>query len=402
MKKIIKIIPLLLLFTIMLVSCGRNKQDEKKKISLDGNDVMDVTQTYFSSGRKAIAKAEDGYYFVDESKIPQPLAYYDNASGKSVYLCDLPNCNHVYDPRTGTDCKAYITGYACNYLMYCDGTLYAICSDNNKVDLFAMDKDGNNRRLISTLLYAEAFPEMVIYNGFVYYGELSNNTTSEESEISILRMSLSGGNQEKIYTITGDNPSFSQFKIYGNNLYFTQSVGSINFAKQENNIKIDGLYRINLDNNEAVKVIDEPIFRYAIDMKDKRIFYSVEGKGLFCYDAEADKTETFYESTEQFDRINITYDGEHLYADNTVWLTYAYVMYGYTATSYDLIVMNPDGSLVNQIELPKTTSYTFGGDKTSFFISTFDDKGSKIMCVPKDSIVNKKEVVFKDFTIDRE
>ncbi|MGN0316534.1 MAG: DUF5050 domain-containing protein [Lachnospira sp.] len=398
MRKTIKIIPLIMIFALMLASCGKNGQNEKKKISLDGNDSLDITQSYFSGGAKTIAKAEGGYYYIDDSLIPSPLAYYDNALGKSVYLCDLPNCSHKYVPKTGTDCKAYLTGYACEYLMYSDETLYAACSDNNKIDLFAMDKDGNNRRLISTLLYTEYVPEMAIYNGYIYYGELCNQTSSEESEISIYKMSLSGGNAEKIYTFRGNEPEFSNFKIYGDDLYFTQSSGSVNFAKKENNIKIDGLNRINLENNENTKVLDEPVFNYSIDMESKKVFYSVEGKGLFCYDVKTDQTTTYYEATEQFDRIKMTFDGDYLYFENTAWVSYAYYMFGYNGLTNKLIVMDPNGNIVNEIELPNTTLYVSGGDKSTLFINA----DGKTMYAPKESLINKKNFEFMNLKIDKE
>ena len=161
MRKI-KLLTLLSFFVFALMGCGAGKEEEV----FDQGNIM----PFYGP----IMETENAYYYTTND-FKYELHYYDKASGKSIFLCNKPECSH-----DGNEfCAATAGGRFVMYTtMYKDGIYVAALEpQDGRVDkkLFKVSLDGTKIETIATFGYepteggfGHSYDEdkyMVVYQG---------------------------------------------------------------------------------------------------------------------------------------------------------------------------------------------------------------------------------------------
>lgn len=285
-----------------------SEKNNVSAIQLSGEDELDVSQSYFDSSAHPIAKAEAGYYYVDDFL----LRYYDNGTKSSIPLCTKANCDH-----SQKDCMAWIDSKG---IYYYEGYLYYVKINAGIAVLERMEKDGSNRKDIAELCHTSGrVPNVTFCDGYAYYNpEESLSLSEEERTISIQRVSVNGGTSEKIYEYTGINPAISEIKCYGDQLYMVlkEYIGN---ESDTGELKSKGIISINSKSGESKIVMEGNINSYCIDSNKGQLYYFTISDGLYRYDLSLKESKLLMQATDQCGMCNLSFDGDNIYMNNLTW-----------------------------------------------------------------------------------
>jgi len=140
MRKI-KVLILSGILLLTLAGCGGKKETETFQQGNTGSFYGPIMET------------EHAYYFVNTNTMEYELYYYDKASGKTIFLCNKPECAH-----DGNEfCAATAGGrYVLYTRLYKDGIYVAALEpEENRIDkkLFKVSLDGTKMETIATYGY---------------------------------------------------------------------------------------------------------------------------------------------------------------------------------------------------------------------------------------------------------
>ena len=139
---------------VLMTACGQNANEPTAQI--DFGDMFVKSDSLGYDGRLYdqllfSVETENGVYFMDNSEM---IHFYDFDSGKSVLVCNKPECRH---DRWGLDtpeaerCNAHL-GYTCIFhqgFVY-DGSLYIITADmEQRGRVIRSDLDRSNQEVIA-------------------------------------------------------------------------------------------------------------------------------------------------------------------------------------------------------------------------------------------------------------
>ena len=139
MQRLKKLV-LVCILTIVMTGCGTTEEPE---VFQQGNRMA-----FYGP----VMETDSAYYY-NANEMKYELHYFDKASGKSIFLCNKPECSH-----DGNEfCAATAGGrYVMYSAIYEDGIyIAAFESEENRLDkkLFKVSLDGTKMETISTYGY---------------------------------------------------------------------------------------------------------------------------------------------------------------------------------------------------------------------------------------------------------
>ena len=64
---------------------------------VEGEDCQQQWNSWSTTIGKKSTTGIGGYYFCDESSVPNMLMFHDDATGQTVPVCNRPDCDHTDD-----------------------------------------------------------------------------------------------------------------------------------------------------------------------------------------------------------------------------------------------------------------------------------------------------------------
>lgn len=349
------------------------------KYSLDYQEETDF-QPFFLNN--SAAKSANGYYVWGVGKYSDMLLFTDMASGKTIPLCNRPNCKHEQEKES---CNAYFSSategkitYEPSYVQYYENNLYILgWNSDGYVCLFKVSADGSNREEYMRLYRADTsnpdktnessssewlVPDVCIHRGYVYF------INQRESNPKIRRMKL-GNNEdvEVIYETNGSRPNLYRMEGYGDFVFF--QTGHYTDSSLENTE--GGIYAYNIQNGEISFVKRDAISTYMV--KNDAIYYATE-KEVRKYSLSNQADEIFCKTKETYPVISL--DSNYVYVVNDMIIS----VYDY------------EGKVVGEVSQEKSIEYYFGDDRFCFALCTGNDENSEnIKVLKKQNIKNGKD-----------
>ena len=374
------------------MGCSEKKQTETGY----NNDVVLVDsitlepdeegQPYWHALNCDITKSENGYYF------KRFTTYYIDAEYmKRTVLCAKPDCDH--SERNNPDCLARIGSSSIYYYNgFCYTTEYS--DETGNLMLIQLAPDGTSYREmfeinLPTLTETNWLNVFLVFaddSVFIYNKGGRRLTVETQGDIVIRRRSLDGKEDEIVYTYTGDGCFFEAVKYYGGKLFFTVKEGKTDVETRQNTMVSRGLYVYDVDSKEVVRLLDEQVCDYSVDMENNIIYYYVLEDGLYKKKLSGGEAELLYKAQEDTGICFMSFDGQYIYLDNSRWFSFA----DYTKIDWTkmLIVMDTDGKEVNRID---TLSYTVLFGDSDYLFAT----GGKGLCyIPKKDIASAREFTY--------
>lgn len=179
----------IILTAVLLTGCG----EQTKEVIVHAVDAENYNAAgYYWSG--PIMKGEGGFYKKGGEPTEFCFQYRDTASGKSLYVCNRPECQHQGDEFCTATSERYVVN---GYTMY-DGEIYIAAYDLQKADgkrlvLLRLEPDGSALTEL-TVLKEETSGDCVSMTGnlFIHRGVCFANYTllSEERTQAVYGTSI--------------------------------------------------------------------------------------------------------------------------------------------------------------------------------------------------------------------
>ena len=165
----------------------------------------------------------------------------------------------------------------------------------------------------------------------------------------------------------------------------------MNVSKDDNDlysISSDGLYQI--QDNDVKCVITDNIYGYCIDSKMHNLYYSrLDDTGIYMYNTDSCESVKIFEDTEGSQCFTLTYDGEYIWLDDTIYKDAAKYFNKQSQTlNYTIYQLSKDGELIARRVLDDDEKIfaIMHGDKTRMFM--FSLKKDAIIYIDKSDIAN--------------
>ena len=132
MKKVFNISCICIAIIILISSLMTGCSSKSNKINTEQSSASYVENEdfqYFIDSSSAIAKADNGYYFLNSLK----LYFFDTATKEAYIVCNKPNCEH-----TSSKCTAFFPAF--NYYPF------QLSYFNNKLYVLGWEEEGSNMR----------------------------------------------------------------------------------------------------------------------------------------------------------------------------------------------------------------------------------------------------------------
>ena len=256
-----------------------------------------------TSAYTSVCETSDTIYFLPDTsqkyREPAFLQYYDIASGKTMVLCNKPECTH-----TDISCNACLSSdYSVFGLRIYDNKLYWIGTGSYGLSLMRMNLDGTEHETVTVLDYKVAnkaiynveFTTWVIHRGYIYIAGAAHDCTSrlEPYECFVYAIPFDGGEATLVASCVQTCSSAICFIApQGNDLYIsfnfaTSSKGELGTAADgavETCHCINAFYRWNSKTRKA-----ECLYAEDCDLKDSLAYFSlfrpypVSGDGLYYF-----------------------------------------------------------------------------------------------------------------------
>ncbi len=338
------------LLAIILTGCGNNK-----------NNYESFNQANCGGLSYPVMETDTGYYY-NSSEYHLALQYYDKETGKSVYLCNKPECSHDGNQF----CAATLeTSHVVNYMAMYDGYIY-ICIDeaddtNHQIKLLRAALDGTELTEVATIkkyagnagvfdMHFDTDKYMVFYENKAYVPyNIEQNDGARNHGLAIV--DLNKGSVDYWEEISDkDYQGYSH--LIPNNKYIYYSIKGSLFSSNEGETT---LYRYNIEDDSVEEIVaDESLHGYCI--ADDKILYSLtDDDGLYhIWSLDPDNT-TSEDITGAIESVSEENDfdefGGHLiYHNGYVFIcTNSYANSGEDDCFY---VFNTEGELLTSFNAP--------------------------------------------------
>lgn len=334
-KDKIKFVCMLTAGVLLLSAC-----DNKTEVNTEKAIIDNVHETNISDGNALpdfenpyVAVSEDGYYFWES--VRGRLMFLDKKSGKTVPLCNKPDCSHKSGEE---DCNAFFEdpgdltkmndwaggdGIVHEYLQYYDGSLYAVgCDSESYAALYRIMPDGSGEWEKCTRLYKTDYsstgrwqtPDVFLDNGRVYYIDCSQEKEKLQS------IGIDGRDEELIFK--GNAEMITQIyrmKMSDGCLYFqVMTYENDNYENYEG-----GLYQYNPTTKECSMIKKMLVVPYSV--RENWVYYG-DSKGLCRYSMETGSTDILSDEPMDIPYIILTDDYIVVFnSDNSTLTLYDYM-----------------------------------------------------------------------------
>ena len=249
-----------------------------------------------------MAISDKGYYYWVMSGQYDFLYFMDKATGKSVPLCNRPDCEHIDE-----NCNAYYktvihssadgVEFDRNRVLFCDGFVYILGHDfDGEHYLYRISEDGSKQEKYMRLYKKEltqtgsegqsmtyTTPEICIHKGYVYF------IIPRETVPTIYRMQLGSENVEKVFELKTERPNLYRMLPYGDFIFFQAGIFS------EDYLDVDGgIFAYNVTNGEIKLVKSEAISAYKV-VGNSLYYAKSDGVYRFAMDGTLDERIVEYE-----------------------------------------------------------------------------------------------------------
>lgn len=283
----------------------------------------------------SIMKTDKGFYYSQGGMEKLSLYYYDSANGKSMYLCNKPECRHEGDEFCAATSDKY---YAMETVMY-SGSLYVAAVEETetayKYKLLKASLDGSSLSEVVTYFEADSvdvmpfcnwkmYPVLTIHRNKVFLPyELRNRNNSEigmngtaiydlaTGELTYLGEKDRGLKEQDInFMGCGDYMYFATAQKFKTKLYrYSYADGSVEMMDLENNFK--GEYALYDENTIFYIRAQKELFKYNHETKENTRINTKEWNG---YNFEIMTTEGMQPIVLDFTNLySILSDGEYVY-----------------------------------------------------------------------------------------
>lgn len=384
MKRIKRSIIIVMICSVLLISCGVNNKNAEFIGDISGNSDIEQTQSYFIEYMHKIAKCPTGYYYLSETENPwvNKLNYYDSNSEESVELCNKPQCEH-----NTNECMAYIdTSEYKRQIYYYNSYLYMIKLNG---DIVRISPDGTQRELLGNVcVFTESDMLYASFNGnMIYLRQENTDDISGDVNVNIYGFNLDTLKSEKTYSETAYGLGIRSLRTYAGNTYFVKT----EVAKDENGLYTlsgKGLYRINGDKEELV--LDDNVYCYCIDSEQSNIYYSrIYDTGIYVYNTVNGESRKIYEDKDGNQFFTMTFDGEYIWLDNTGWRELmVYFNKKEKKLNYTIYKMDKEGQVISKrvLQDDDKISSIMHGDKEKIFM--FSSKYDGIVYIDKSNLAD--------------
>ena len=229
MKKVFNISCICIAIIILISSLMTGCSSKSNKINTEQSSASYVENEdfqYFIDSSSAIAKADNGYYFLNSLK----LYFFDTATKEAYIVCNKPNCEH-----TSSKCTAFFPAF--NYYPF------QLSYFNNKLYVLGWEEEGSNmrhnyiyevsldnfKRKKSTYLFDgtdTSSVSFIIHRGYIYYLK-GGGANIKETTACLFRKKIGSKSKkdkaEVIYKFSGIGAELSNIKASGNNLILMNS-----------------------------------------------------------------------------------------------------------------------------------------------------------------------------------
>ena len=359
----------------LMTGCGNAQKAQNVS---EAQKVIDDTQHNYLEEAN-FARVEGGCYASDGDM----LYFYDEKSGKSVPVCNKPDCKHE---QNDPECDAYLDGAW--QLVSEQGKLYTIKRQEREekgyydMDLVQMDRDGRNREKLYTLktiyepqdeeINAEANGyDFVILDGAIYYSFDNWDLQKKNTTTLYKRVLQKDAKEEVVYQADGYAIMLADPKKWENEIYFSE------YGYQEKDGK-KPYYDL--------RKLDEKSGKTETVLKDFWGTYTKIGDQIYAGDRETKQIAAYNEKTkERKDMIQVEdWENDTLYSDGEY-------LYLYNFETGDITVYQKDGTKVSTVK--NTPSYGMAGadDKYLYFNGDIENgkKGGLSICKREDILKGK-------------
>lgn len=345
---------------ILLSACGQETGGETEMKSED--IILSDFENYY-----AVAISENGYYYWEQMQVGSisQLMFLDRVSGKTVPLCNKPDCRH-----DNKNCNAYfgnidvgVDGVDKEYLQYYDGSLYAVgCDQDDYVTLYRISADGSEwedcTRLYKTDYSATGAwrtPSILIDDSRVYFID------NKQESMQLKSVGLDGKDEQIIFEDEdGNNATVYRMKRSGKYLYYQVM---IYFDDTYENYT-GGLYQYDIATGQSNIIKGGLVGPYSV--KDNKVYYGNE-EGLCCYSIANQSTKILAEQSMQIPYITLTKE----------YIAVVDQMVDNAVTLYDY-----SGKKIASVHDETMVQY-FGGDSELLFAECKNDEGSLVWSILK-------------------
>ena len=375
-KRIKSVIILFVTFGLM-TGCG--KEGKTENVS-EAQKVIDDTQHNYLEEAK-FARIEGGCY----AMYFDTLYFYDEKSGKSVPVCNKPDCKHEEDDP---ECDAYMDGAW--KIVSEHGKLYTIKMQDREekgyydMDLLQMDRDGRNREKLYTLktIYEPQDEEInasangydfAILDGAIYYS-FDNWDLQKKNTTTLCKRALQkDAKEEVVYQSEGYAIHLSDLRKWENEIYFSE------YGYQQKDGKKPYYDLRKLDENSGkTEIVLENFWGNYTKIGDLIYAGNRETKQIAAYN---EKTKEKKDVIQPHDWKNdmLYSDGEYLYLHND--------------ETGDITVYQKDGTKVSTVKNTPSHGYGMVGadDKYLYFNGAIENgkKGGLSICKREDILKGK-------------
>ena len=262
--------------------------------------------------------SDKGYYYWVMSGQYDFLYFMDKATGKSVPLCNRPDCEHIDDK-----CNAYFKTvihsaedgieFDRNRVLFCDGYVYILGHDfDGEHYLYRISEDGSKQEQYMRLYKKEltqtgsegqsmtyTTPEICIHKGYVYF------IIPRETVPTIYRMQLGSEKVEKVFELKTERPDLYRMLPYGDFIFFQAGIFS------EDYLDVDGgIFAYNVTNGDIKLVKSNAISAYKVVGNS---LYYAKSDGVYRYDMNG----TFDERIVEYENYPIfSVDDKYIYIED--------------------------------------------------------------------------------------
>lgn len=352
---------------VVILVMKKGEQDKTINIGKAGDELEE--QSYWRTDSHGVAKAEEGYYFLetDNDKMTTVLKYFDNGTHKTIPVCAKAECMH-----NASTCDAVLErDYLSSQIHYYKGYIYVVRVDSGMAKLIRISKNGTNREEVAQLFANDGTTSvsLVFHDDCAYAYDHIGHTGAVESDKNdkevIVKVDLSTGKTSEVFSYQGAYNAIYGARSFGDKLFFQIFNCSIDKATVEANINYQ-LYYYDYGTGETEKVTDKNISDYYVDTENGILYYFVIGKGLYSRKLNESESKLLFKADETMIMGTLSYDGKHIYMYNGGIGSVTKLREKIGAK---IFVLEPDGTVVNTIELDNNIlrNMYFGDENYLFF-----------------------------------
>ena len=366
MNKVFNISCICIAIIILISSLMTGCSSKSNKINTEQSSASYVENEdfqYFIDSSSAIAKADNGYYFLNSLK----LYFFDTATKEAYIVCNKPNCEH-----TSSKCTAFFPAF--NYYPF------QLSYFNNKLYVLGWEEEGSNmrhnyiyevsldnfKRKKSTYLFDgtdTSSVSFIIHRGYIYYLK-GGGANIKETTACLFRKKIGSKSKkdkaEVIYKCSGIGAELSNIKASGNNLILMNS----SFSDTDGNGYKTSYTLIDIHSLKARQLKDDKA--YSLFADGDCAYYGNRTGEVYCINLTTNKETSFCNIGVP---AYISADSNYVYFDNLQSIYIDKI----DEKDRKIFVYDKSGKYVTEItpKNPKDDCY-FGGDDMMIFKEIID------------------------------